>query len=349
MQTYSVRNESVTTPQPTMRAITQRHYGGPEQLAVREVPVPRPGTGEVLVRVHAAAVDRGTEHLMTGLPLLVRPALGLRGPKNPTPGRDLSGVVAAGGADVEGWNVGDEVIGTASGSFAEYAVVPVARLTGKPSSLSFPEAAALPISGMTALQAVRDAARVEAGQQVLVLGASGGVGSYAVQIAAATGAEVTGVASGPKADFVRSLGAVRALDYTQDFRDDDGRRYDVVIDAGGNRSLRSLRRLLTRQGTLVIVGGEQAGGRLLAGTDRQLRAVLLSPFVPQRLTGLISKENAADMTVLAELAEQGTLRAPIDRVLPLEDAAEALAMLAGGSVRGKLALAVAPGESESPA
>ena len=350
MQTYSV---SPARPKPrdlptSMTAVAQDRYGGPEQLAVRELPVPAPGPGEVLVRVHAAAVDRGTEHLMTGLPLLVRAAIGLRRPKNPIPGRDLAGVIAAVGADVEDWAVGDPVIGTADGSFAEYAVVPLARLARKPSSLSFPEAAALSISGLTALQAVRDAGRVAADHQVLVLGASGGVGSYVVQIAAAAGAEVTGVASAAKADFVLSLGASRALDYAQEGRDDDGRRYDVVIDIGGNRSLRSLRRLLTRSGTLVVVGGEQGGGRLLAGTDRQLRALLLSPFVPQRLTALLSRENAEDMTALAELAEAGTVRVPLDRVLPLAGAAEALTLLGAGQVRGKLALSVVRAESAPP-
>jgi NADPH:quinone reductase-like Zn-dependent oxidoreductase len=260
-----------------MQAIHQHRYGGSEELTLTEVPNPTPGPHDVVVRVRAAGVDRGTWHLMAGHPYAVRMAFGLRRPKHPVPGRDVAGVVAEVGSQVTTVAVGDEVVGTADGSFAELAVVPQSRLARKPATLSFEEAATLPVSGLTALQAVRDAGRIGAGDRVLVIGASGGVGSYATQIAAAYGADVTGVASGGKADLVRSLGATRVIDYTRDDLD-DGTRYDVVLDIAGLRPIRQVRRLLTVTGTLVIVGGE-GGDRWLGGTHRQLAALALSPFV----------------------------------------------------------------------
>lgn len=340
METYSVRNDQPAATARTMRAVVQHRYGGPDQLALTDLPVPSPGAGEVLVRVAAAGVDRGTEHLMTGLPLVARLALGLRRPKWPTPGRDVAGTVVALGADVTDFSVGDEVIGTADGSFAEYAVVPVRRLARKPAGASFAEAAVLAISGLTALQAVRDAGRVGAGQQVLVTGASGGVGSYAVQLAAAAGAEVTGVASAAKADLVRSLGAARVLDYVSAGADDDGRRYDVIVDCAGNAPLREQRRRLTERGTLVLVGGEQAGGRVLAGFERQLLAPLLSLVVRQRIVAVLSRETADGMADLVAMVGEGSLRAPLDRTFLLEQAPDALRYLASGRVRGKVAVVV---------
>ncbi len=341
METYSVRTTAGGTALPTtMRAIVQEQYGGPEQLALREIRVPTPAAREVLVRVHAAGVDRGTEHLMTGLPLFARVGIGLRRPKWPTPGRDVAGTVAAVGTDVSGFAVGDEVIGTADGSFAEYAVVPLRRLARKPAGLSFAEAAVLSISGLTALKAVRDVGRVHAGQQVLVTGASGGVGSYAVQMATAAGAEVTGVTSAAKADLVRSLGATRTLDYALAGRDDDGRRYDVIVDCAGNAPLRDQRRLLTPRGTHLLVGGEQSDGRFLAGFERQLIAPVLSLFVRQRVAGVMSRETAEGMADLVAMVEEGSLRAPLDRTFPLEQAADALRYLASGRVRGKIAVVV---------
>ncbi len=321
-----------------MRAVTQHHFGGTEQLELSEVPAPEPGAEEVLVRVRAAGVDRGTWHLMTGLPLVGRPFLGLRRPRHPVPGRDLAGVVESVGAAVSGFGVGDEVVGTADGSFAELAVVPVARLGRKPAGLSFEEAAVLPVSGTTAIQAVRDVARVRPGQRVLVLGASGGVGTYAVQVAAAYGADVTAVCSGAKADLVRELGAGRVIDYTAAEIEQD-HRYDVVLDIAGNRPLAVLRRALATDGTLVVVGGEE-GGRWFGGVHRTLGAVLLSPFLRQRLAGFLARENAADLEALAALVEAGRLRPVLERTYPLEDVAKALDHLEAGQVRGKVALTV---------
>ncbi|MBU1801360.1 NAD(P)-dependent alcohol dehydrogenase [Nocardioides sp.] len=319
-----------------MRAIHQHRYGGSEQLSLTEVPDPTPGPNDVVVRVRAAGVDRGTWHLMAGHPYAVRLAFGLRRPKHPVPGRDVSGVVAEVGSLVTTVAVGEEVIGTADGSFAELAVVPESRMARKPAGLSFEEAATLPVSGLTALQAVRDAARIGPGDRVLVIGASGGVGSYAVQIAKAYGAEVTGVASGPKADLVLALGATRVIDYTREDLD-DGTRYDAVLDIAGLRPIRQLRRLLTETGTLVIVGGE-GGDRWLGGTHRQLAALALSRFVSQRLTALLSKEKGDDLDVLGRLVDDGAVRPALERTYALHEAAKAIDHVASGHARGKVAL-----------
>ncbi|NYD56062.1 NADPH:quinone reductase-like Zn-dependent oxidoreductase [Nocardioides marinisabuli] len=321
-----------------MRAITQHRYGGTETLQLTEIETPTPGPDEVLVRVRAAGVDRGTWHLMAGRPYAVRLAFGLRRPEFPVAGRDVAGVVDRVGADVTTFAIGDEVIGTADGSYADFAVVPVTRLARKPASLSFEEAAILPVSGATALQAVRRAG-VEAGDRVLVIGASGGVGSYAVQVAAARGAEVTGVASGTKADLVRSLGATRVIDHTREEIDAAGGRWDVIIDVAGLRPLSLLRRCLEPDGTLVIVGGE-GGDRWLGGTHRQLAALALNPFTRQRLTALMSKETAADFAELADLADRGGLRPVLERTYALGEAAKAIDHLVAGHVRGKVAVSL---------
>ncbi len=320
-----------------MRAITQHRYGGTETLQLTEIDAPAPGPDEVLVRVRAAGVDRGTWHLMAGEPYAVRLAFGMRRPKFPVVGRDVAGVVDRVGAEVTSFAIGDEVIGTADGSYADFAVVPVTRLARKPASLSFEEAATLPISGGTALQVVRRAG-VGAGDRVLVIGASGGVGSYAVQVAAARGAEVTGVASGAKADLVRSLGATDVIDHTREEIDASGRRWDVIIDLAGLRRLSLLRRCLAPAGTLVIAGGE-GGDRWLGGTHRQLGAMALSPFVRQRLTSLLSKETAADFATLADMADRGELRPVLERTYALEEAAKAIDHLVDGHVRGKIVVA----------
>lgn len=320
-----------------MKAVVQRSYGSTEQLELADVADPVPGKGEVLVRVAAAGVDRGTWHVLTGLPLVARLGLGLRRPKYPIPGRDVAGVAVAVGPEVRSIAMGDEVIGTADGSFAELAVVPERRLARKPAGLSLVEAATLPVSGLTALQAVADLAQVRAGQHVLVTGASGGVGSYAVQLAAARGAHVTAVCSGGKADLVRSLGATDVVDYTLEDIDRDGARYDTIIDIAGNRPLSQLRRVLAPHGTLVVVGGED-GGRWLGGLHRQLGVVLLSPFTRQRLTALVSKEKGEDMARPATLVEQGQVRPAVDRTFPLADAAAAIDYLHSGAARGKIAV-----------
>ena len=252
----------------TMTAIVQDRYGSaPEDLfRLAEIDRPAIGDGEVLVRVHAASVDRGTWHIMSGLPYPIRLAgFGLRRPKYANPGRNLAGTVEAVGAGVTGFAPGDEVFGMSTSTFAEYATARPDKLAPKPANLSFEQAAAVPVSGGTALQAVRDHGRVQAGEKVLIIGASGGVGSFAVQIAKAFGAEVTGVCSTAKVDMVRALGADHVIDYTREDFADGGRRYDVILDIGGNARLSRLRRALTPRGRLVIVGGE-TDGRLLGGS-----------------------------------------------------------------------------------
>ena len=333
------RVRTTTTAARTMRAVARHRYGPPSAvLRVEMLPVPEIGAGEVLVSVRAAGVDRGVWHVVTGLPYPLRVAgFGLRAPTNPVVGSDLAGVVAAVGSAVTRFRVGDEVYGTGHGSFAELARATEGRLAHKPKELSFEQAATVPVSGMTALQAVRDHGRVQPGDQVLVLGASGGVGSYAVQVATAHGAVVTGVASTAKLDFVRRLGADAVLDYTTDVLPD--RCFDVILDVGGNTAVSRLRRALTGTGTLVIVGGE-TGGKVLGGLQRQLGAALLSPLLRQRLGTFVCTENAADLDTLTELIDQGRVTPAVDRVLPLAAAPDALALLLDGSVRGKVALSV---------
>ncbi len=325
---------------PTMKAVVQDSYGGAEVLRIQDIDRPSINDDEVLIRVHAAGVDRGVWHVVTGLPYPLRLAgFGIRRPKNPVPGADVAGVVTEVGRHVTRFRPGDEVFGIGKGAFAQYARAREDKLVPKPPDLTFTQAAALAISGLTALHGLRDTARVEPGQAVLILGASGGVGSYAVQIAKAYGAHVTGVCSTTKVDLVRSLGADRVIDYTRDDFADETRRYDVILDTGGNSSLSRLRRALTPRGTLVIVGGE-TGGRWLGGTDRLLRAPLLSPFVSQQLRVLMPNENAADMIVLTELIEAGKLMPAIDRAYPLSEAPNAIRDLEDGSVRGKAVVTV---------
>ncbi|HEY7718372.1 MAG TPA: NAD(P)-dependent alcohol dehydrogenase [Pedococcus sp.] len=328
-----------------MRAIVQQRYGGPEAWELREVADPVPGRGQVVVRVEAAGVDRGTWHVMRGLPMIARPALGWRGPRVPTPGRDLAGVVAAVGPEVTGLAVGDPVFGTGRGSLAELALARADQLALRPASLGPVEAAAVPVSGQTALQALRHPGRVQPGERVLVLGASGGVGTYAVQLASAFGADVTGVCSAAKADLVRSLGASRVLDYRTDSLSTDtlgadGSRFDRVLDIGGNRPLAQLRSLLTPRGTLVIVGGE-GGGRWTGGMARPVGAAARSPFVAHNLVMLVARERGEDVARLARLAEAGAYRPVVERVFPLEEAAKAMGHLEAGHARGKLVVRVA--------
>jgi NADPH:quinone reductase-like Zn-dependent oxidoreductase len=277
---------------------------------------------------------------MTGLPYPVRLAgYGVRAPKTRVRGREVSGRVEAIGKDVTTFQAGEEVFGIAEGTLAEYACAQPGKLAHRPGNLTAVQAAAVSISALTALQAVRDHGHVQAGQKVLVIGASGGVGTFAVQIAKAYGAEVTGVCSTTKMDLVRSIGADHVIDYTRDGIADGAQRYDVIIDIGGNRPLRQLRAALTRRGTLVIVGGE-TGGRWLGGFDRSLRAPVLARFVPQRLGAVMVSENAADLLVLAQLIESGQVTPVIDRTYPLSRAPDAIRYMQQGHARGKVVITV---------
>jgi NADPH:quinone reductase-like Zn-dependent oxidoreductase len=319
----------------TMLAAARDRYGDVADVVhVAEVPVPVPGAGEVLVRVRAAGVDRGTWHLATGRPHAVRPVSGVRRPRQHVLGLDVAGTVIALGEGVADLEVGDEVFGTGQATFARYAVAPASQLSRRPQGLDAHEAAALPVSGSTARQAVEVVAATQPGERVLVIGASGGVGSYAVQLAVAAGAEVVGVASGPKADFVGSLGAVDVIDHRHEQIDARPGGYDVVVDLAGNRPLRVLRRVLAPAGRLVIVGGE-SGGPVLGGTERNFRAALLDPFVGQRLRAILARTTREHLAALAQHAATGRLRPVVTRTYGLEEAGSALADLEAGRITGK--------------
>jgi NADPH:quinone reductase-like Zn-dependent oxidoreductase len=340
MQANERTSEQGRTGRATMRAVVQDVYGPTEDvLRLEQIPRPAIGDGEVLVEVAAAGVDRGVWHLMAGEPYAIRLAgFGVRVPKNRVRGSEFAGRVVSVGANVTGLRPGDEVFGIGAGSFAEYVVAPAGKVAPKPPSLSFEQAAAVPVSASTALQAVRDRGEVRAGQRVLVIGASGGVGTFAVQIAKAFGADVTGVSSTAKLDLVRSLGADRVLDYAADDVTDGAERYDVILDIGGNTPLRKLRRALTPTGTLVIVGGE-TGGRWL-GVRRQLLAMALSPFVGQKLGTFVNSENSADLVALTGLIEAGRVTPAVDRTFPLDEVPAAVRYMREGRARGKVVVTV---------
>lgn len=319
-----------------MKAVFQERYGDTDVLGLRELDVPSIDDDEVLVQVAAAGLDRGVWHLMAGLPYMIRPAYGMRGPRQPVPGSDVAGTVTEVGRDVTRLAPGDEVFGIAAGSFAQQARAKEAKLAHKPSNVSFEQAAAIGVSGLTALQALRDQARVQAGEKVLIIGASGGVGTFAVQIAKAFGAEVTAVCSSSKVDLVRSIGADHVVDYTtQDLRPGP---QDVIVDIAGRRRLRDLRRMLSPSGRLVLVGGE-GGGRLTGGfLERNLAAAVMSLIGRRKMKGFVSKENAEDLQTLAGLVGSGDVTPVVDRTFPLAEAPEAIRYMVDGNVRGKVVI-----------
>ena len=322
----------------TMKAIVQDTYGSAEVLRLLDVPRPTAGDGEVLIRVHAAGINRGTVHLMTGEPYVLRLGFGMRKPKNRVVGQDVAGTVVATGPNVSRFSIGDEVFGIGRGSFAQYTVAPEAKLAHKPVAMSFAQAAAMPISGLTALRAL-DAARVHTGQTVLVVGASGGVGTYAVQLAVASGATVTGVASTTKTQFVKGLGAAEVIDYTTEDFADGSKTFDVVLDIGGATPIRRLRRALTATGTLAIVGGEN-GATWSPGLGRQLHATLLSPFVSQRLTMVMNKEHHSGLERLATHVADGSVESFVGRSFSLADAPDAVRDFMSGNAIGKVVITV---------
>ncbi|NGN69608.1 NAD(P)-dependent alcohol dehydrogenase [Streptomyces sp. A7024] len=322
-----------------MKAIAQDPYGTSDGLELREIDRPEPRDREVLIRVRAAGVDPSVLHLMTGKPYIARIALGLRKPKNPVRGWDVAGVVEKAGAKAADFKPGDEVFGSGDGSFAEYTRARADKLAPKPANLTFAQAAALPVSGVTAHQALSGKARPKPGQRVLVIGASGGIGSYAIQLAVSYEAEVTAVCGPGAADFVRSLGAADVLDYTSQEITDSKHRFDIILDAAGNRPLPLLRRALAPKGVLVMAGGE-GGGDWFGGMGRQLRGYALSPFAGQTLSSLIAKVRHEDLLTLKRLAEAGTITPAIDRTYPLAEAVAAIRHLETGHPRGKLVVTV---------
>jgi NADPH:quinone reductase-like Zn-dependent oxidoreductase len=325
-----------------MKAIVQDVYGSHEVLELKDTDTPQAKADEVLIRVHAAGVDPSVWHLMTGQPYMVRVmGYGLRKPKASIPGVDVAGEIEAVGSSVRGLQPGDQVFGVCSGSFAEYACARAEKVVTKPANLTFEQAAAVPVSACTALQGLRDRGRIQPGQRVLIIGAAGGVGTFAVQLARAFGADVTAVCSTTKVDLVRSIGAGHVIDYTrEDFADGSSPRYDLILDTAGSRPLGQLRRALSARGTLVIVGGE-GGGRWF-GVGRQLRALMLSPFVGQRLQSLLAKVRKEDLLFLKDVIEADKVTPVIDRTYPLSEAPAAIAYLQEGHARGKVVVTVQP-------
>ncbi|MFF5790523.1 NAD(P)-dependent alcohol dehydrogenase [Paeniglutamicibacter sp. NPDC012692] len=321
----------------TMRAVMYRRYGGPDVLEFLETAKPEPGPGKVLVRVGAAGLDRGTWHLMAGEPRAVRLAVGMRAPRNPVPGIDFAGEVVAVGAGVVGFAAGDRVLGVAAGSFAECVLADARKVVQLPEGITWEQAAALPTSGATALQALQKAGALGTGTRMLVTGASGGVGSFVVQLAKLHGAHVSAECSAHKTDFVASLGADVVYDRAGGGAFSGDAAYDVVIDIAGNPSIATLRRILATDGRAVIVGAEVPGPSL-TGMNRQMRAVLVSPFLRQSLSMLVSVNKKQDLTGLVELMSAGKLESRIDKTFRLGEAREAMEYLVAGSVCGKVVL-----------
>ena len=323
-----------------MKAIVQDRYGSPEVLELRDIDWPHIGDDDVLVRVHAAGVHIGDWHVMAGLPYLLRVVgFGLRAPKVRVRGIDVAGKVEAVGQGVTRFQAGDDVFGTCNGSFAEYASTREDKLALKPANLTFEQAAAVPTSSFAAVQALRDKGGVQPGKKVLIIGASGGVGMFAVQIAKSFGADVTGVCSTTKMDLVRSVGADHVIDYTREDFTRNGKQYDLILEMGGRRSLSQIRRALAPRGTLVLVGGE-GGDRWIGGMDRWIRALVISPFGSQSLSPIASKENTEDLLFVKRLIEAGKLMPVIDRTYSLSEAADALGYVKAGYARGKVVITV---------
>jgi NADPH:quinone reductase-like Zn-dependent oxidoreductase len=322
-----------------MKAIVQDRYGSPEVLQTRHVDKPQLGPGEALVRVEAASIHVGDWIVMTGSPFVMRFATGLRTPKQPIPGTDIAGTVEAVGGDVTDLRPGDEVFGWVAGAFAEYASAPADQLIRKPANLTFEQAAAVGVSATTALQLLRDTGKVQAGQKVLINGASGGVGSFAVQIAKAFGAEVTGVTSTKNVDLVRSIGADHVIDYLKDDFTAGGPRYDLILDNVGNQTMARTRRALTSNGTLISNGGGHAGGKLA----RTLRTMLVSLVVKQQAGPTVKTQNHDDLLALRDLVEAGRLTPVIDGTYPLDQTRRAIERVAGGHARGTIVITVSTG------
>jgi NADPH:quinone reductase-like Zn-dependent oxidoreductase len=322
-----------------MKAIAQDRYGAADVLKLVDIGRPAVGDNDVLVQVHAAGLDQGAVHFMTGLPYLLRLGLGFRGPRHRVRGREVAGRVEAVGANVTRFLPGEEVFGIGEGCFAEYVRAREHKLAPKPDNLTFEQAATVAVSALTALQGLRDTGKIRHGQTVLIIGAGGGVGTFAVQLAKAFGAVVTGVCSTTKMDLVRSIGADDVIDYTREDFADGRRRFDLILDFAGSRSLSQLRRALAPRGTLVLGGGED-GGRWLGGMERTLGAIMLSPFVSQRLRMLIVTERGQDLRYLGELIEADKVTPVIGRTYPLSETPEAMRYLAGGHARGKVVITV---------
>ena len=336
----AIEDSMTDSTQDSMKAVVNRRYGTADELAVERVPRPEIGDGEMLVRVHVAAVNPLDWHALTGTPLIMRLATGLRRPKRIVRGVDMAGIVHSVGAAVTTFAPGDRVFAGARGAFAEYVAVPEGEAVSIPDGVEFADAAALPVAAVTALQGLRDHGRLTAGQSVLINGASGGVGTFAVQISKAMGLEVTAVCSGANLELVRALGADHTVDHTIDDFTETEQRYDVVLDNVGNRPLSRCRRILTPTGTLVVVSGPKTG-RLLGPVKRAVAAKLKFAFASQRAVTFTANETADELRTLIGMVESGTLVPVIDRRYPLHRTAEAIRHLELGHTRGKIVIDVA--------
>jgi len=322
-----------------MKAIIGRVYGPPESLEFGDIDQPEIGADEILVRVHASSVNPLDWHEVTGQPYIVRTQRGLRRPKTAVPGNDVAGTVVAVGSDAVGVAVGDEVFGTAGGAYAEYVRMRAARAVTKPAEVSFEQAAAVPVAGLTALQGLRDVGRVAAGQRVLVTGAGGGVGTFAIQLARHFGASVTGVCGTGNVDLVRSLGAEDVVDYTTTDWTATGQRYDLIVDTACAQPIAARRRALTPRGTLVVIGGPKTN-RWVGPLFQMLRTVARTPFVGQRLVGMLATIKADDLALLIGLVAAGTVTPAIGRTCPLPEVPRALARVSTGHAHGKTVITV---------
>jgi NADPH:quinone reductase-like Zn-dependent oxidoreductase len=326
----------------TVKAIVYHEYGSPDVLQFQDIDQPVAKDDEVLVRVRASSANPADWHYMRGMPYVMRPQSGLRKPKNSLLGHDIAGVVEAVGTNVKGFGPGDEVFANvAAGGFAEYASVSEGDLVQKPANLTFEQAAAVPLAGLTALQGLRDAGQIKPEQKVLIVGASGGVGTFAVQIAKSFGSDVTGVCSTRNVELVRSLGADHVIDYTQGDFTQNGQMYDLIFQLAGTTSPSHCRRVLTSKGTLVLCSGDSEG-RWIGPVDRLIKAVVLSPFVSQKLGSFLAKPSKDDLQFLKELIEAGEVTPVIDRTYPLSEVPDAIRYLEEGHARGKVVITVAP-------
>lgn len=323
-----------------MKAIVQSWYGSPSILELEELDKPVPEANEVLVRVRGASVNPLDWHDMRGVPYFLRMGSGLLKPKKRILGADVAGQVETVGKNVTQFQPGDKVFGVCKGAFAEYARCREDRLLAKPANLTFEQAAGVPVAALTALQSLRDRGQVESGQRVLIVGASGGVGTFAVQIAKSFGAEVTGVCSTTNLDLVQSIGADHIIDYSQKDFTRSGQRYDLIVDMAGAHPLSECRRALTPRGTYVVVGAPS--GKWLAGPDRFIKALALSPFVSQRMVPFIAAVNKEDLVALKDLIDAGEVTPVIDRTYPLIGVPDAVRYLEGGHARGKVVISLAP-------
>jgi len=327
-----------------MKAIVYHDYGPPDVLRLEVVDKPLPREDQVLIRIRAAAANPLDWHYIRGTPYVMRMESGFGQPKDPGVGADMAGVVVATGSNVTQFKPGDEVFGTVNGAFAEYALTTERRIAPKPASLTFEQAAGVPVAALTALQGLRDKGRIQPGQKVLINGSSGGVGTFAVQIAKSLGAEVTGICSTRNLELVRSLGADHVIDYTQEDFAESGQQYDLIVDNVGNRSLSDYRRVLKSKGTYVLIGGGGPdNGKWLGPLATMLKVLVVSPFVSQDLTTLMASIRQDDLRLLGELIESNQVRPVIDRTYPLSEAAEAIRYLETGRARGKVIITMENG------